>query len=93
MRHLLWGGALVRNILVLAAIVLSAAAVFGQRPPLLPTFRATTIHSPEGAEIFVRLVPIRVQLLQNGLFQQRVHAKRQDENVTPSARDRGASIG
>jgi len=48
-------GALVRNILVLAAILLSAAAAFGQSPPSLPTtFRATTIHSPEGAEIFVR---------------------------------------
>jgi pimeloyl-ACP methyl ester carboxylesterase len=48
-------GSLVRNILVLAAILLSAAPAFGQSPPSLPTtFRATTIHSPEGAEIFVR---------------------------------------
>jgi len=46
---------LVRNILVLAAILLLAAAAFGQTHPSLPaTFRATTIHSPEGADIFVR---------------------------------------
>jgi pimeloyl-ACP methyl ester carboxylesterase len=56
MRYLSTEGSLVRNILVLAGILSSAAAAaLGQSPPSLPTtFRATTIHSPEGAEIFVR---------------------------------------
>ena len=47
---------LVRNILVLAASLLSgAAAAFAQSPPSLPaSFRAAAIHSAEGAEIFVR---------------------------------------
>jgi pimeloyl-ACP methyl ester carboxylesterase len=55
MRRLLTGGALVRNILVLASILFSTAAAFGQSPPSLPaSFRAATIHSPEGADIFVR---------------------------------------
>src|SRR5437588_112992 len=44
-----------RNTLVLSAGLLAAAAVLGQSPPSLPSsFRGATIHSPEGAEIFVR---------------------------------------
>jgi len=41
--------------LCFAALLLSAATTFGQSPPSLPaSFHAATIHSPEGAEIFVR---------------------------------------
>jgi len=37
------------------AILLAAGTVFGQSPPSLPaSFHAATIHSPEGADIFVR---------------------------------------
>jgi pimeloyl-ACP methyl ester carboxylesterase len=46
---------LLRHTLVLAAALISAAVTFGQAHPSLPSsFHATTIHSPEGAEIFVR---------------------------------------
>src|SRR5262249_36886767 len=55
MRRLSTEGSLLRNIFVVATILLSAAAGFGQNPPSLPaSFRAATIHSPECAEIFVR---------------------------------------
>lgn len=44
-----------RNIVALAVTLLGALAAIGQDHPSLPSsFRATTIHSPEGAEIFVR---------------------------------------
>ena len=43
------------RVLVLAATLLAAPAAFGHTyPSLPPSFHATTIHSPEGAEIFVR---------------------------------------
>ena len=43
------------RVLVLAATLLAAPAAFGHTYPSLPqSFHATTIHSPEGAEIFVR---------------------------------------
>ncbi len=43
------------KVLVLAAMLLAAVAAFGQAHPSLPSsFHAATIHSPEGAEIFVR---------------------------------------
>jgi len=46
---------LLRNPLLLSAALLASASAFGQSPPSLPSsFRATTIHSPEGADIFVR---------------------------------------
>jgi pimeloyl-ACP methyl ester carboxylesterase len=46
---------LLRHTVVLAAILIFAAATFGQAHPSLPSsFHATTINSPEGAEIFVR---------------------------------------
>lgn len=44
-----------RNIAAVALTLLAASAANGQDHPSLPSsFRATTIHSPEGAEIFVR---------------------------------------
>lgn len=44
-----------RNTVLLAVALLAASAADGQDHPLLPSsVRATTIHSPEGAEIFVR---------------------------------------
>lgn len=44
-----------RNIVALAVMLLGALAAIGQDHPSLPSsFRATMIHSPEGAEIFVR---------------------------------------
>jgi pimeloyl-ACP methyl ester carboxylesterase len=46
---------LLRHTLVLAAALIFAAVTFGQAHPSLPSsFHATTINSPEGAEIFVR---------------------------------------
>lgn len=40
---------------ILAAMLFAAAAASGHAQPSLPSsFHATTIHSPEGAEIFVR---------------------------------------
>jgi pimeloyl-ACP methyl ester carboxylesterase len=55
MRCISTGGVVIRNILVVAAVLLLPAALLGQTPPSLPaSFRAATIHSPEGAEIFVR---------------------------------------
>ncbi len=46
---------MIRNILVVAAVLLLPGALHGQATPSLPaSFRATTIHSPEGAEIYVR---------------------------------------
>jgi pimeloyl-ACP methyl ester carboxylesterase len=55
MRYLSTEGSLVRNIFLLAAILSSSSATFPQSPPSLPaSFRAETVHSPEGAEIFVR---------------------------------------
>ena len=46
---------MIRNILVVAAVLSFPAALLGQTPPALPaSFRAATIHSSEGAEIFVR---------------------------------------
>jgi pimeloyl-ACP methyl ester carboxylesterase len=55
MRCISTGGVVIRNILVGAAVLLLPGALHGQTPPSLPaSFRAATIHSPEGAEIFVR---------------------------------------
>jgi pimeloyl-ACP methyl ester carboxylesterase len=46
---------LLRNTVLLAVTLLAASAADGQDHPSLPSsFRATTIHSPEGAEIFAR---------------------------------------
>src|SRR5712692_7830055 len=46
------GGVMFRPLLV---VMFSATLAFGQGHPSLPSsFRATTIHSPEGADIFVR---------------------------------------
>src|SRR6184192_849264 len=48
-------GTLFGRVLVFATTLLGAAGAFGQGYPSLPsTFHAATIHSPEGAEIFVR---------------------------------------
>src|SRR5437868_11579970 len=47
------GGIMFRDVLALLALFLSAALGFAQ--PSLPTsFQAKTVHSPEGADIFVR---------------------------------------
>jgi pimeloyl-ACP methyl ester carboxylesterase len=55
MRCISTGGVVIRNILVVAAVLLLPAARLEQSPPSLPaSFRAATIHSPEGVEIFVR---------------------------------------
>jgi pimeloyl-ACP methyl ester carboxylesterase len=54
-RQIRSGGIMLRHILALAAALLAVTTAFGQSPPLLPaSFHASTIHSPEGAEIFVR---------------------------------------
>src|SRR5881227_3807289 len=48
-------GTLFGRVLVFATTLLGAAGAFGQGYPSLPsTFHAATIHSPEGADIFVR---------------------------------------
>src|SRR5438552_1527306 len=49
------GGVLMRSIVFLGMTLLAASVGIGQNHPSLPSsFRATTIHSPEGADIFVR---------------------------------------
>src|SRR5438034_6149726 len=49
------GGVLMRSIVFLGMTLLAASVGIGQSHPSLPSsFRATTIHSPEGADIFVR---------------------------------------
>jgi pimeloyl-ACP methyl ester carboxylesterase len=46
---------LIRNIFVLAAMSIATTMALGQAHPSLPSsFHAATIHSPEGADIFVR---------------------------------------
>ena len=48
-------GVLMRSIVFLGMTLLAASVGIGQNHPSLPSsFRATTIHSPEGADIFVR---------------------------------------
>lgn len=49
------GGVFMRSIVFLGMTLLAASVGIGQNHPSLPSsFRATTIHSPEGADIFVR---------------------------------------
>jgi pimeloyl-ACP methyl ester carboxylesterase len=46
---------LFRNIFVVSGALVAAAAAFSQTHPSLPSsFHAATVHSPEGAEIFLR---------------------------------------
>ena len=42
-----------RRLLAIAALIFVAASCFAQ-PSLPASFHATTVHSPEGADIFVR---------------------------------------
>ena len=49
-----FGGTMTRHCVVLAVLLLSTILSHAQEPSLPSSFQAKTIHSPEGADIYVR---------------------------------------
>src|SRR5262250_612310 len=49
-----FGGMMIRRFVVLAILALLTTFSYAQQPSLPSSFHAKTIHSPEGADIYVR---------------------------------------